>query len=393
MALAMILLVGAALLIRTFLDLRTVNPGFETHNVLTMDMSLASARFDTTAAVAQVVRDGRQRLENLPGVEAVAVSCCLPLEGGYGLPFNIEGRPLTNGPYTGGAGWRSVSPGYFSVFRIPLMHGRAFSELDVAGAEPVVVINETMAKQFWPKGDELGSLITIGKGVGPQFAEPPREVVGVVGDTRDGGLNNKPFPEMYIPIAQVTDGTTALDNGILPMAWLIRTRMEPYSLNAEIQRELRSASGGLPVGNVRLMDQVVQQSTARDHFNMILLTIFASIALLLAAIGIYGVMAYSVQQRTQEVGIRMALGASPQDVRRMVVLQGMVLAVIGLVVGVAGGLALTRLMQSLLFEVKPWDPLVFVSTAILLGMVALLACYAPAVRASRVDPLVALRYE
>ena len=393
MALAMILLVGAALLIRTFRDLRTVNPGFETRNILTMDMSLASARFDKTASVAQLVQDGQRRLENLPGVEAAAASCCLPLEGGYGLPFTIEGRPTTNGPYTGGGSWRSVSPGYFSVFRIPLMHGRTFTELDTAGAPPVVVINQAMAKQFWPKGDELGSRVTIGKGVGPQFDEPPREVVGVVGDTRDGGLNSNPYPEMFVPIAQVTDGMTALSNGISPVVWLIRTHVAPYSLNTEIQSELRTASGGLPVGNVRLMDQVVQQSTARDDFNMRLLSIFAAVALLMAAIGIYGVMAYSVQQRTQEVGIRMALGASPGTVRRMVVLQGMLLALIGLVVGIGGGLALTRLMGSLLFEVKPWDPLVFVSTAVLLAAVALLACYVPAVRASRVDPLVALRYE
>jgi putative ABC transport system permease protein len=393
MALAMILLVGAALLIRTFLDLRTVNPGFETHNILTMDMSLASVRFNKTAAVAQLVREGRRRLENLPGVESAAASCCLPLEGGYGLPFNIEGRPPTNGPYTGGGGWRSISPDYFSVFRIPLLRGRAFTELDAAGLPPVVIINQAMARQFWPKGDELGARITIGKGMGPQFDELPREVVGVVGDTRDGGLNNKPFAEMFVPIAQVTDGTTLLGNGILPMTWLIRTHVAPYSLNTEIQSELRSASGGLPVGNVRLMDQVVQQSTARDNFNMKLLSIFAAVALLMAAIGIYGVMAYSVQQRTQEVGIRMALGASPRDVRRMVVLQGMLVTLIGLIVGTGGGLALTRLMRSLLFEVKPWDPLVFVSTAVLLAVVALLACYVPAVRASRVDPLIALRYE
>ena len=393
MALAMILLAGAALLIRTFHDLRTVNPGFETHNVLTMDMSLASARFQKTAAVGQLVRDSRQRIQSLPGVEAVAASCCMPLEGGYGLPFDIEGRPLTNGPFTGGAGWRNVSPGYFDVYRIPLMRGREFTELDVQGSGPVVVINDAMAKRYWPKGDEIGALITIGKGVGPQFADPPRQVVGVVGDVRDGALNAKPFPEMYIPITQTPEGMNALENSISPLIWLARTRSDPFSLSAGIQSQLRDASGGLPVGNIRLMDEVVRESTQRDSFNMILLTIFASIALLLAAVGIYGVMAYSVQQRTQEVGIRMALGASPGDVRRMVVLQGMLLAAIGLIVGVAGGLALTRLMQSLLFEVKPWDPIVFASTSVLLALVALFACYLPAVRASRVDPLVALRYE
>jgi putative ABC transport system permease protein len=393
MALAMILLVGAALLIRTFMDLRTVNPGFETHNILTMDMSLGGARFEKTAAVAQLEREGQQRLESLPGVDAAAASCCLPLEGGYGLPFNIEGRPLTDGPYTGGGGWRSVAPGYFEVYRIPLVAGRTFTERDSGAAEPVVVIDESMAKQFWPKGDELGARITIGKGMGPQFVEPPREVIGVVADVRDGGLNNKPFPEMYVPTAQVGDSLTALDNGIEPMVWLVRTRVEPHSLITDIQKELRNASGGLAVGNIRSMDQVVEESPARDNFNMKLLTIFAAIALLLAAVGIYGIMAYSVQQRTQEIGIRMTLGAEPEVVQRMIVVQGMLLALIGVVLGVAGSLALTRVMSSLLYGVKPWDPITFVATAALLSVVALIACYVPARRASRVDPMVALRYE
>ncbi|MGD0957210.1 MAG: ABC transporter permease [Candidatus Acidiferrales bacterium] len=394
MALAMILLVGAALLIRTFLGLRTVHAGFETHNILTMGMSLAGARFQKAAAVAQIVQEGRQRVEALPGVEAVAASCCLPLELSFSLPFNIEGRPPTDGPYTGGGSWRSVSPGYFSVFHIPLMRGRAFTERDDGAAEPVVIINETMAKQFWPKGDELAARVTIGgKGMGPQFEDPPREVIGVVGDVRDNGLHNKPIATVYVPIAQVNDSMTVLGDSLIPLQWLIRTRVEPYSLTTSVEQELRTASGGLPVGNVRSMDQVMTQSTALDAFSMTLLTIFAGVALLLAMVGIYGVMAYSVQQRTQEVGIRMALGASPRDVRRMVVLQGMLLAAIGLVVGIAGGLTLTRLMRSLLFEVKPWDPFVFVSTAVLLSVVALFACYVPALRASRVDPLEALRYE
>ena len=394
MALAMILLVGAALLIRTFWQLRTVNAGFETRNILTMDMSLTGTQFAKTAAVAQIVQEGRQRVEALPGVEAVAASCCLPLEGGFRLPFNIAGHAPTIGPFTGGGSWRSVSPGYFDVFHIPLMRGRAFDERDGAASGPVIIINETMAKQFWPKGDEIGSRLTIASaGMGAQFADQPREIVGVVGDVRDNGLHNNPIATMYVPIAQVSDAMTALNETVIPMQWLIHTRVEPYSLATQVERELRAASGGLPVGNIRSMAQVERQSTALDAFSMTLLTIFAAIALLLAMVGIYGVMAYSVQQRTQEVGIRMALGASPHDVRRMVVLQGMLLAAIGLVVGVGGGLALTRLMRSLLFEVKPWDPLVFVSTAILLALVALFACYVPAVRASRVDPLVALRYE
>jgi putative ABC transport system permease protein len=309
------------------------------------------------------------------------------------LPFNIEGRPPTTGPYTGGGPWRSISPGYFEVFRIPLLRGRAFTVQDVAGSEPVVIVNEAMAKQFWPKGDEIGERITIGKGLGPQFVDPAREIVGVVGNVRDNGLNYDPIPTMYVPLAQMNDTLTSLDAALIPMQWLIRTRVAPYSLSTQIQRELRIASGGLPVGSVQTMDEVVAHSVAYQKFSTTLLTIFAAIALLLAAVGIYGVMAYSVQQRTSEIGIRMTLGASPQNVRRMVVRQGMLLALIGVVIGVAGGLAITRVMRSLLFGVKPWDPLMFTVMAILFAVVALVACYVLAVRASHVDPMVALRYE
>jgi putative ABC transport system permease protein len=393
MALAMVLLVGAALLIRSFHDSLAVNPGFQSHNILTMDMSLTGKRFQTTAGVAEVVREGRQRLESIPGVENSATSCCMPLEGGYGLPFNIEGQAPTNGPYNGGGAWRSISAGYFDVYRIPVLRGRAFTVQDTGSSEPVVVINEKLAKQNWPKGNALGARITIGKGLGPQYADPPREIVGIVGDVRDNGLNNDPPPTMYVPITQVPDGMMALGSTIMPAQWMVRTRVAPFSLSQQIQEQLRIASGGVPVGTVRTMDQVVAHSVAYQRFSTTLLTVFAAIALLLAAVGIYGVMAYSVQQRTQEIGIRMTLGATPENVRRMVVRQGMLLAAIGVVIGVAGGLAVTRVMRSLLFGVKPWDPLMFALTAILLSLVALLACYLPARRASRVDPLVALRYE
>lgn len=392
-ALAMILLVGAALLIRSFHDSISVNPGFQSRNILTMNMSLTGSRFQTTAAVAEVVRDGRQRLESVPGVEDSAAACCMPLEGGYGLPFNIEGKPPAKGPWNGGGPWRSISPGYFNVYRIALLRGRVFNVQDTGSSEPVVIINDKMAKQYWPKGDEIGARITIAKGLGPQYAEGPREIVGVVSDVRDGGLNSDPAPTMYVPISQVTNGMTALGSTLIPLQWMVRTKVAPYSLSQQIQEQLRIASGGVPVGTVQTMDEIVSHSVAYQRFSTTLLTIFAAIALLLAAVGIYGVMAYSVQQRTQEIGIRMTLGASPQKVRGMVVRQGMLLAGIGVVIGVAGGLAITRVMRSLLFGVKPWDPLMFAITAVLLVLVALVACYVPARRASRVNPLIALRYE
>ena len=394
MGLALVLLVGAALLLRTFMVLRGVNPGFDAHNVLTMQMSLTGKRFETAAGVSQLVREAERRVGSLPGVISFASTCFLPLEGGFGLPFTIEGRPLPEGqPFHGGGSWRTVSPRYFEVFRIPLLRGRMFTDRDDGGGAPVVLINEGLAKQFWEKSEAVGQRITIAKGVGPEFEEPAREIIGIVGDVRNQGLNNNPDPIMYVPVAQVKDGVTALNNRIIPITLAVRTNVEPNSLSKEIQEELRVASGGLPVARVRSMEQVRGESTSRTDFNMTLLVIFAGVALLLAAIGIYGLIAYSVQQRTQEIGIRMALGASLQDVRKMVVKQGMTLALIGILLGVGAALGLTRLMTSLLYGVKAGDPLVLVSAAVALGTVALLATYVPARRASRVDPIVSLRYE
>ena len=393
MSLAIVLLVGAALLIRTFMALRTVDPGFNTHNVLVMEMSLTGPRFEKTAGISELVLEAQRRVESLPGVEALASTCCLPLEGGFGLPFIIEGRPLTDGPYHGGASWRTISPEYFKVFRIPVIRGRLFSDRDDANAARVVIVNEGFAKQYWKDADPVGQQIIIGKGVGPEFEEPARQIIGVVGDVRDNGLNNNPDPIMYVPVAQVPDGVAALNNRIIPITWAIRTKVAPFSVSGDIQKELRAASGGLPVGHVRSMDQVRGESTALTDFNMTLLAAFAGIALALAAVGIYGLIAYSVQQRIQETGIRMALGASPREVVQMVVWQGMRLALVGVILGVGIAFGVSRVMSSLLFGVKPRDPVAFVVVAVALSVVALIATYVPALRASRVDPIAALRYE
>jgi putative ABC transport system permease protein len=257
----------------------------------------------------------------------------------------------------------------------------------------VVIINEAMAKQYWPKHDALGSQIVIGKGGGPEFEEGPRQVVGVVGDIRAGSLDQPPAPTMYIPVAQTKDSIIVLLNRISPMIWVVRTRMQPFALSDEVQRELRQASGGLPVGNVRSMEQVTGDSLARNSFNTTLLTIFAGIALLLAAIGIFGLMVYSVQQRTQEIGIRMALGASAEEVRGMMVRQGVLLAGMGVVIGIGAALGLTRLMTGMIYGVETWDPATFVAVVVVLACVSLLATYVPVRRATKVDPMVALRYE
>jgi len=392
--LALVLLVGAALLIRTFIALRMVNPGYDTHNVLTMQMALTGDRYEKTAGVAQLVRDSRERVATIPGVEDVAVTNSLPLVGGFGLPFYIVGTPTTNGPNTGGAEWKGTSPGYFATFKIPILRGRDFTVNDDAAATGVAIITQAMQRQYWKKGeDPLGTQIIIGKGVGPEFTEPARTIVGIVGDVRDGGLSSDPGPLMIVPLAQMTDGLTQLNSRVAPLTWVMRTRVEPHQLAGAVQEQLRNASGGFPVAHIRTMDEVVERSTAREDFNMLLLTIFGIAALVLAAIGIYGLMAYSVTQRVQEIGIRMALGADRQHIRRMVVWQGMRLALAGVVLGVGAAFGLTRLIASSLYGVKSWDPTAFVIVPILLSVVALMATWMPAVRASRLDPMKALRIE
>jgi putative ABC transport system permease protein len=392
-ALALVLLVGSALLIRTFIALRGVNPGFDGHNVVTMEMSLTGDRFEKTAAVAQLSQSGRERLNAIPGVEASATTCCLPIQGQFGLPFTIAGQPvdLVEGPP--GAGWMNASPGYYALFKIPVIRGREFTEADTASAPLVVLINEALAKQFFPKQNPVGQQIVIGKDVGPEFDEPARTIVGVVSSTHEGGLSRDPGSLMIVPDAQVTDGMTKLNAGIVPLRWVVRTHADPHQLLPVITEQLRQASGGFPVARIRTMDEVVARSTARESFNMFLLTIFGAVALMLAAIGVYGLMAYSVQQRTQEIGIRMALGADRGVIRKLVVWQGMQLTLIGVTLGIGGAFGLTRFIASFLFGVKKWDPAVFISVPVILTAVALLAVWLPAVRASRLDPMSALRVE
>ncbi len=392
-ALAVILLVGSALLIRTSVALATVEPGFDASNVLTVRMSLTGPRFLESRNVELLVRDARERLQAIPGVEIATATCCVPLQGGYGLPFTIVGRALEDGPYHGGGGWLTVSPGFFEVFRVPIRRGRSFGDRDDRLGPPVVIINEAMARQFFADEDPLGQHLIIGRGVMREFEdEPQREIIGVVGDMRDRGLNNDPPPAMYIPQAQLPDAANALNVRITPIAWVVRTRVEPRSVSAAVQEALRQASG-LPVSNVRTMDEVVSLSTSRQRFNMWLMTIFGCSALLLAAIGIYGLMAYSVEQRTQEIGIRLALGAESGQVRNMVVFQGLRLALAGVIVGLASAFGLTRFISSFLFGVGAWDPAVFTAVPLALTAVAALAVWLPARRASRVDPNLALRCE
>jgi predicted permease len=276
---------------------------------------------------------------------------------------------------------------------VPLLKGRFFDQRDSGNSQWVLIVNQAFANKYWPKGDPIGQRITIGKGLGPQFEEPTRQIVGIVGDVRENGLKASDDPVMYVPEAQVTDGLTKLANGLIPTSWIIQTTGDPSALSAAIQHEMQSVDSQLAASKIRTMDQVISESTARQNFNMLLLTIFASLALLLAAIGIYGLMSYTVEQRTQEIGIRMALGANRGDMLKLVVRQGMLLTGIGVVIGLAASFGLNRLLANLLFGVKTTDPTTYVAVAAILVSVALLATYIPARRATKIDPLVALRYE
>jgi putative ABC transport system permease protein len=390
MSLALLLLIGAGLLIRSFIDLQAVNLGFDARNVLTLRMSLASSRFESAYEVNQFVRDGVQRLDSLPGIVSAGAASWLPFETGATLPFVVVGRPL-DGPSHGFGHWRDISPEYFDALKIPLVRGRFFTDRDDGKAAKAVVINQAMARQYWPGKDPLSEQIDIAPNVGPEFDEPPRQIVGIVGDILEDALDQRPLPTMYVPIAQVAD--VRMPRIRQSIVWIVRTRVEPHSLIPPVERELREASGGLPVGGLRSMSEIVAQSTSRQRFNMTLLSGFGGVALLLAAVGIYGLISYSVQRRTREIGIRVALGAGSGDVLKMVVAQGMRLALIGIALGWCAALGLTRLLSGLLFGVRAIDSVVFMISPITLAMVAFLAVWLPARRASRLNPIEALRHE
>jgi putative ABC transport system permease protein len=335
----------------------------------------------------------------LPGVTDAAAATRLPLDGtGMYLPFKIVGRAQGNSSMTGvgdAIDTATVSWNYFHLLRIPLLRGRMFTEEDTGTSPRVALINEAMAKKYWPQGDPLNDLLDVGSAdiMGPAYASPPRQIIGIVGDTHVSQLDVPAEPLIYTPIAQIPDGVTAAISGIEMMHWMVRTNAEPRSLADATATALRVASGGLPVAHIRTMDEIVVRNTSRQRFNMLLMTIFGAFALLMAAIGIYGVMAYSVQQRTQELGIRMALGAQASHIRNMVIRRGMTLALIGVVFGIAGAFGLTRFLASFLFDVKAWDPLAFLVTPLLLSLVALLAVWIPARRAVRLAPISALRFK
>ncbi len=393
-ALAMVLLAGAALMIRTLAGLRHVNPGFDTAGVLTFKVSTSGPRYASTSRVANMIRQATERIEALPGVQFAAVTLNLPMDGSdIDMPFSIEGRDPQNGKWEGDEQWRLVSAHYFEALRIPLVRGRFFDQRDAANSARVAIVNQAFAKKYWPNEDALGKRLMVAKALGADFDEPPREIVGIAGNVTDIGLSNGTIPIMYVPQSQATDGVTKLANSLLPLGWVIRTTTDPMAAAPSVTRELVSLDPQLAPAKLRTMDQVISESMQRDNLNVLLLSVFAALALVLAAIGVYGVMAYSVEQRTQEIGIRMALGADRGNTMKMVLVEGIRIAAIGLAIGAASAYGLTRVLSGFLFGVKAGDPWTFAIVAALLFAVTILATVIPAQRATRIDPIRALRAE
>lgn len=393
-ALALVLLIGAGLMIRSILSLRSVAPGLDPHNLLTMQVPLASANYDEPAKVRTFFRQMLDRVSSTPGVQAAGIANSIPLSGNDNeLPFWIGNRPR---PAQADMSWSlfyPVSSGYLNAMGIPLLSGRFISDRDTEKTAPVVVVDEALARGVFPGEDPVGKQLTI-QGLG-DIPDMPCEIVGVAGHVKHWGLGSDPTQtiqyQLYLPFDQVPDQLVKMvAQGVTLLA---RTNTDPMSMASTVQAQVNAVDKDQPVNSIMSMEQIISASISQQRFSMLLLGTFAAVALILSAVGIYGVMSYSVTQRTNEIGIRVALGANQGDVLKLVVGQGMTLTLIGMGIGLTAAFAMTRLMASLLFGVSATDPLTFVAIALLLGGIALLACYLPARRAMNVDPMVALRYE
>jgi putative ABC transport system permease protein len=388
-ALSLILLVGAGLMIRSFQQLHGVNPGFDSRNVLTMTAMVSRAKFPLPAQQISFFDRVLQRVRALPGVESAGVIDDIPLnDQGSHQPVAIAGRPVLPMSEQPEVDVRLISTGYMSSLHIPILRGRDISDSDLAGRPAVVLISDSMARQFWPGEDPLGKRLTL-----TFFPDAVREVVGIVGDVKLDGLDQtRPSATLYFPMSQIS---TPSNGGwrSFPMTLVVRSASGPSGLVSLVSNAVHEVDPEIPVRDILAMDDLVANSLSQQRFNMLLLGAFAGLALLLAAVGIYSVLSYSVRRSVREIGIRLALGARLGDVLRTVVIEGMKPTLLGVAIGAVGALALGRVLASLVFEVKPTDPLTFLAVTMLLVAVALLASVIPAYRATKVDPMVALRYE
>lgn len=377
----LILLVGAGLLIRSLANLNSVDPGFDPHNLLTVRLVLPGSKYREPHQITGFYRDLIHRVEGLPGVRSVGANAFPPFAGpGSATSFEIEGKPKPPAGQEPVADVRVVDANYFRTMNIPMIGGRFFTDAEASEARRVVIVNETLAKQYFPGENPLGKRLTINM----KSENVPTEIVGVVGDVKHVGLDTEVRAMTYWPHPELPLGSLTL---------MIRTSVDPLNLVGAVRREVGAIDKDLPLSDVRTMDQLLGASTARSRFLAVLLSIFAALAMILACVGIYGVMSTTVSQRVREIGIRMALGAGQGDVVRMVVGQGMLLVSIGIAIGLGGALSLTRLLSTFLFGVTATDPVTFVGLATLLAVIALVSCLVPAKRATGVDPLMALRCE
>lgn len=384
-ALALLLLIGAGLMIKSFRRLQEVKPGFEPANLLTMRLALPQAKYPEFQKSKEFFDQLLEHLKARPAVKSVAAINLLPFGGsGSDRSFLIEDQPVAPGDPHPDEQIRFVSAGYFSTMGIPLLKGRDFTERDLPDTPQVAIINQALARKYWPNQDAIGKRISFS-------TRDPKwyQIVGVVGNVKHRGLDIEDKPEFYIPFLQ----PLFADSNVQPMYVVVRTSTAPFAAASVVRNEVAAIDRDQPVSNMLTMDQRIADSVAPRKFNMFLLGMFAALALLLAALGIYGIMAFSVAQRTHEIGVRMALGARAGDVLKLVLRSGFKLALIGIALGLGAAFAVTRLMTALLFNVSATDPTTFVIDALVLAVVALFACYIPARRATKVDPLVALRYE